>query len=89
MQTIDYERHTPAMDMYALGVLLFVMLTGHKPMKSDQARKLSYSKLQAHEYPKMTNWTWRRLSKQSHMLVLQLLERNPAKRLTAEQVRFR
>lgn len=75
------------MDMYSLGVVLFVMLTGHKPMKSEEARTLAYSKYEADEYPKMDSWTWKRLSKQAQSLVLQLIERNPLKRLTAEDVR--
>ena len=87
MQTIEYQRHTPAMDMYSLGVMLFVMLTGHKPMKSDEARNLSYSAYEANQYPKMANWTWKRLSKRAQSLVLQLIERNPSKRLTADGVR--
>lgn len=85
MQTIEFERHAPAMDMFSLGVLLFVMLTGHKPMKSEQARKLSYSSLQANEYPKMQSWGWKQLSQPAQKLVLQLMERNPAQRITAAQ----
>jgi serine/threonine protein kinase len=89
MQTIDFERHTPAMDMFSLGVMLFVMLTGHKPMKSEQARKLAYSKVQARDYSKMASWTWKRLSAPARELVLRLMERDPLKRLTAAQVLFR
>lgn len=85
MQTIEFERHAPAMDMFSLGVLLFVMLTGSKPMKSEQARKLSYSKLEASEYPKMQNWGWKQLSQPAKTLVLQLMERDPAIRITAAQ----
>lgn len=73
------------MDMFSLGVLLFVMLTGNKPMKSEQARKLSYSKLEAAEYPKMQNWSWKQLSQPARKLVLQLMERDPANRITAAQ----
>ena len=88
VQTIDFERHAPAMDMFSLGVLLFVMLTGHKPMKSEQARKLAYSKLEATEYPKMQSWGWKQLSQPARKLVLQLMERDPAQRITAAQARL-
>lgn len=87
MQIIDYERHTPAMDMFSLGVLLFVMLTGRKPMTSEQARTLTYSKMNAHEYPKMASWAWKRLSTDAQKLVLRLLELRPEKRITASQAR--
>jgi serine/threonine protein kinase len=86
LQTIDYERHTPSMDMFSLGVILFIMLTGHKPMTSEQAKNLAYSAFEAHEYPKMTAWTWKRLSSGAQSLVLRMLERDPLKRITARQV---
>ena len=75
------------MDIYSLGVLLFVMLTGHKPMKSEEARNLTYHKYEAYDYPKMSSWTWKRLSKSAQSLVLALMERNPLKRLSADEVR--
>eukprot|EP00892_Ulva_mutabilis_P010378 jgi/Ulvmu1/7712/UM039_0018.1 len=84
-ETIEFSRHAPAMDMFSLGVLLFVMLTGHKPMKSEQARKLSYSTLEANEYLKMQSWGWKQLSQPARSLVLQLMERDPSKRMTAAQ----
>lgn len=89
VQTIMGERHTPAMDMFSLGVILFVMLTGHKPMRSEQARSLAYAALQAHEYPRMASSSWRRRSEGARSLVLRLLERDPLKRITAKQVRVR
>lgn len=86
VQTIEFERHTPAMDVFALGVILFIMLTGHKPMKTEQASNLSYSTFEAHEYPRMTSHSWTRLSKPAKDLVLRMLEKNPTKRITASEV---
>ena len=37
--------HTTQMDMYSLGVLLFVMLVGAKPMTQDQAKSMQYAVL--------------------------------------------
>ena len=74
------------MDAFALGVILFIMLTGHKPMRTEQAAKLSYSSLEAHEYPRMSSHSWTRLSKPAKDLVLRMLERNPANRITACEV---
>lgn len=35
--------HTTQMDMYSLGVLLFVMLVGAKPMTQEQAKSMQYA----------------------------------------------
>lgn len=37
------QYHTTQMDCYSLGVLLFVMLVGAKPMTQDQARNMQYA----------------------------------------------
>ena len=37
------QHHTSQMDCYSLGVLLFVMLVGVKPMTQDQARSMQYA----------------------------------------------
>jgi serine/threonine protein kinase len=86
MQTIEFQRHTPAMDLFALGVILFIMLTGQKPMTTVQASELSYSSFEAHEYPRMTSKAWTRLSEPARDLVLRMLERIPTKRITAAEV---
>jgi hypothetical protein len=41
------------MDMYAMGVILYMVITGHRPMLSREAKELSYSHYEAHEYPHM------------------------------------
>lgn len=85
-EVIRYERHTPAMDIYSLGVLLFVMLTGHKPMRSEEAHKLAYDGYAAKDYPKMQTWTWKRLSRPAQDIVLRMLARDPQIRITAAEV---
>ena len=75
------------MDMFSLGVILFVLLTGHKPMRPEQARALAYTTLQAHEYPRMAGGAWRRLSDGARDLVLRLLDREPLRRISAKQAR--
>ena len=37
------QHHTSQMDCYSVGVLLFVMLVGAKPMTQDQARSMQYA----------------------------------------------
>lgn len=43
--------HTPAMDMYSLGVLLFVMLVGRKPFNMKESESLQYAFMQLQDAP--------------------------------------
>lgn len=56
-------------------------------MENEEAVKLSYSHVEAHDYPNMHgNARWDAVSGRAQSLVLQLMERDPDKRLTAQQV---
>lgn len=68
------------MDMYSLGVLLFVMLTGCKPIPSAICTKLSYDRLETADYPGVKMQQFRRLSAPARELVLALMARRPADR---------
>ena len=37
------EPHTTALDLYALGVLLFIMLCGRKPHSGQDVRNMTYA----------------------------------------------
>ena len=52
-EVIKRGSHTPALDMYALGIVLFLAITGHRPMTAKEANMLKYADLEAHEYPNM------------------------------------
>ena len=43
--------HTPAMDIYSLGTVLFILLVGRKPFNLKQTQDLSYCKLSLAEAP--------------------------------------
>lgn len=43
--------HTPAMDIYSLGTVLFILLVGRKPFNLKQTQDLSYCKLSLQEAP--------------------------------------
>eukprot|EP00892_Ulva_mutabilis_P008427 jgi/Ulvmu1/5957/UM026_0079.1 len=85
-EVIDGRPHSPAMDVYAAGVVLFILLTGMKPTEQEQAQELLYSGLEAQEYPNMHgNPRWEAVSASAQSLVLQLLQRNPRDRPSAQQ----
>lgn len=52
-EVIDGEAHSPAQDMFAVGVMLYITITGRRPMTNRQANTLTYSKFEAWDYPHM------------------------------------
>jgi len=71
------------MDMFSLGVLLFVMLTGCKPLPSAVCSKLAYDKLETADYPGLQMPQFKRLSADARDLVLSLMQRRPQHRPSA------
>ena len=45
------EPHTPAMDVFSLGVVLFIMLVGRKPFSVKQCECLSYADIRLADAP--------------------------------------
>ena len=41
------------MDMFAVGVILYTVIAGHRPMLAKEANNLAYAHYEAHEYPHM------------------------------------
>lgn len=74
------------MDMFSLGVLLFVMLTGCKPIPSAVCTKLCYDRMDTSEYPGVKMSQFRRLSAPARDLTLALMARRPASRPSAMAV---
>ena len=71
------------MDMYSLGVLLFVMLTGCKPIPSAICSKLAYDTMATTDYPGVKMTQFRRCSPAARDLVLALMQRRPGDRPNA------
>lgn len=62
-------------------------IAGMKPCDNKDCMALNYSKLESNEYPNMiNNRRWDSVSAQGQDLVFKLMERDPLKRLSAEQV---
>jgi len=78
--------HTPAMDVYGLGVLLFIMLVGRKPYDLNQSESLEYAAIPVKDAPGMKDPRWLDLSPDAKHLILGMLREDPTKRLTCKQV---
>lgn len=79
--------HTPAMDVFSMGVLLFVMLVGRKPFNISQCENLQYAKsMTLAEAPGFKDPRWLDLSPDAKHLLIGMLTYDPERRLTAAQV---
>eukprot|EP00892_Ulva_mutabilis_P011554 jgi/Ulvmu1/8771/UM048_0026.1 len=79
------QHHTSQMDCYSVGVLLFVMLVGAKPMTQDQARSMQYALMTPESLRGMHDPRWRALTEPAKDLILKLLQPDPKNRFTAKQ----
>ena len=50
-EIIMHEPHTPAMDIFSLGIVLFIMLVGRKPFNIKDIEHLAYCNMDIHEGP--------------------------------------
>jgi len=78
--------HTPAMDVYGLGVLLFIMLVGRKPYDSNQSESLQYATIPIKDAPGMKDPRWLDLSPDAKHLIMGMMREQPTARMTCKQV---
>ncbi len=85
-EIIKGGEHTPAMDVFSMGVLLFIMLVGRKPFNIEDSEKLRYAKMGLAAAPGFKDPRWLDLSPDAKHLLMGMLTFDPERRLTAEQV---
>jgi serine/threonine protein kinase len=85
-EVILEKPHSTAMDVYSLGVLLFIMLVGRKPYNLSQSERLDYATIPIKDAPGLKDPRWIELSPDAKHLILGMLQENPKKRLACNQV---
>ncbi|KAL4448604.1 hypothetical protein ABPG75_005823 [Micractinium tetrahymenae] len=78
--------HAPSMDVFSLGVLLFIMLVGRKPFNIKESENLRYAVTPLQEAPGLKDPRWLDLSPDAKHLLMGMLAYDPARRLTMQQV---
>lgn len=74
------------MDVYSLGVLLFVMLVGRKPWDAQRSHTLAYAVQHMSEAPGLHDPVFLGLSAPAQQLLVWMLAEDPNRRPTAQQV---
>ena len=50
-EIIMHENHGPAMDVFSLGIVLFIMLVGRKPFNIKECENLTYCNIDIKDAP--------------------------------------
>lgn len=81
-EVIDRDSHTSAVDIWGVGVIVFLMLTGQRPFKSSNNKKTFERIRQVHyDWPR-----WPAVSEQAKSFVDSILKKNPLERPTARKL---
>jgi calcium/calmodulin-dependent protein kinase I len=82
--TLLYFAAGIAVDMWAMGVITFILLAGYPPFHDDGDQRKLFDRIRRAEYSFDEEY-WGSITKQAKDLIKGLLTIDPAKRLTADQ----
>lgn len=78
------EEYEPAIDMWAVGVITYILLCGFEPFYDDRGDQAMFQRILKCDYEFMSPW-WDEVSVNAKDLVSKLIVKDPKKRLTAKQ----
>ncbi len=83
-EVLTNEGYDEAVDMWSIGVILYILLCGFPPFYSDNTQEL-FDQIISGKYDFPSPY-WDHISKEAKDLIVKLLETNAEKRYTPEQV---
>lgn len=85
-EIIKGKAHTPSMDIFSMGVLLFIMLVGRKPFNMSETENLKYGKMSLSQAPGLKDPRWLDLSPDAKDLLMRMLAYEPERRIKANEI---
>lgn len=85
-EIVNREGYSLAVDVWSLGAALFLLLSGRVPFGQGAKKKAQVYEAIKKEPLRLTGSAWERVSASAKELVAGMLEREPSKRYTIEQV---
>ena len=83
-EVLNGESYTPAVDLWSIGVIAYILLCGYEPFYGETEREM-YTRIMKCDYEFDSPW-WDPVSENAKDLVSKLLIKDANKRLTAAQV---
>lgn len=85
-EVLKGEQHSPKMDVYSLGVLLFMMLTGKVPYGEELSAECKYGSVPLGSAKHWIDGTTDPLSHNARSLLARMLEPRPTRRISLKEV---